>query len=48
MFARAAVAVKIGSTMSATYPDAISVDRVIDGRFPLLHKLGATEWSLPI
>ena len=45
MFARAAVAVKIGSTMSATYPDAISVDRVIDGRFPLLHKLGATEWS---
>ncbi len=33
------------STMSATFLDAISVDRVIDGRFPLLQKLGGTQWS---
>jgi TonB family protein len=31
--------------MSATFLDAISVERVIDGRFPLLEKLGGTEWS---
>ena len=31
--------------MSATFLDVISIERVIDGRFPLLHKLGATEWS---
>jgi TonB family protein len=31
--------------MSATFPDAISVERVIDGRFPLLQELGGTQWS---
>ena len=31
--------------MSATYLDAISVERVIDGRFPLLQELGKTQWS---
>jgi TonB family protein len=31
--------------MSATFLDAISVERVIDGRFPLLQELGGTEWS---
>jgi TonB family protein len=31
--------------MSATFPDAISVERVIDGRFPLLQELGGTESS---
>ena len=39
------LAVKIGSTMSATFLDAISVERVIDGRFPLLQKLGGTQSS---
>jgi serine/threonine protein kinase len=29
--------------MTATFLDAIAVGRVIDGRFPLLHKLGGTE-----
>jgi TonB family protein len=47
--APAANAVKIGSIMSATFLDAISadrvVDRVIDGRFPLLRELGRTKWS---
>jgi len=31
--------------MSATFPDAISVGRVIDGRFPLIQELGGTQWS---
>jgi serine/threonine-protein kinase len=31
--------------MSATFPDAISVERVVDGKFPLLQELGGTEWS---
>lgn len=31
--------------MSATLAGAISVERVIDGRFPLLQRLGETEWS---
>jgi len=31
--------------MSTTFPGAISVRRVIDGRFPLLRELGRTEWS---
>lgn len=35
--------------MSATFLDAISpdrvIDRVIDGRFPLLQELGGTQWS---
>ena len=31
--------------MSATFLDAISVGRVIGGRFPLLEELGGTEWS---
>ena len=31
--------------MNATFLDAISVERVIDGRFPLLQELGGTEWS---
>ena len=31
--------------MSATFPGAISVERVIDGRFPLLQELGGTQWS---
>lgn len=31
--------------MSATLPRAISVGRVIDGRFPLLKELGGTQWS---
>jgi len=35
----------MGSTMSATLLGAISVGRVIDGRFPLLQQLGETEWS---
>ena len=35
----------MGSTMSATFLGAISVERVIDGRFPLLQELGGTEWS---
>jgi TonB family protein len=33
------------STMDSTVLDAISVGRVIDGRFPLLQKLGGSEWS---
>ena len=37
--------VKIVFTMSATFLGAISVERVIDGRFPLLQQLGETEWS---
>src|SRR5271165_1737641 len=51
--AHAADPVKIVSTMRATFQDAIplervierAIDRVIDGRFPLLQKLGGTEWS---
>jgi serine/threonine protein kinase len=35
----------MGSAMSAILLDAISVGRVIDGRFPLLQELGRTEWS---
>jgi TonB family protein len=31
--------------MSATSLGATSVERVIDGRFPLLRELGGTEWS---
>jgi TonB family protein len=31
--------------MSATFLDVISIERVIDGRFPLLQELGGTEWS---
>jgi TonB family protein len=31
--------------MSATSLGATSVERVIDGRFPLLQELGGTEWS---
>jgi TonB family protein len=53
MSAHAADAVKIGCTMSTTFLGAISADRVtdrvinrvIDGRFPLLQRLGGTEWS---
>jgi len=41
----AADAVKIVSTMSAALPDAISVEPVIDRRFPLLRELGGTQWS---
>ncbi len=37
--------VKIVFTMSATFLGVISVERVIDGRFPLLQELGRTEWS---
>ncbi len=33
------------STMSATFACAVAVERVIDGRFPLLEELGGTEWS---
>jgi len=35
----------MGSAMIATLLGAISVGRVIDGRFPLLEELGRTEWS---
>ncbi len=35
----------MGFTMNATLLGAISVGRVIDGRFPLLQQLGETEWS---
>ncbi len=31
--------------MSVTFPGALSVGRIIDGRFPLLHELGGTEWT---
>lgn len=31
--------------MDTTFPCALSVERVIDGRFPLLQRLGGTEWS---
>lgn len=31
--------------MRSTFPGALSVKRVIDGRFPLLQELGGTEWS---
>ena len=31
--------------MSLTYPGAVSLGRVIDGRFPLLRYLGGSEWS---
>jgi TonB family protein len=31
--------------MSATFSDAISVEPIIDGRFPLLQELGGTQWS---
>jgi len=41
----AANAVRIVSTMSATSLAEISVERIIDGRFPLLQELGGTEWS---
>jgi hypothetical protein len=31
--------------MSSTFPAAVPVGRVIDGRFPLLRYLGGSEWS---
>ena len=43
--AYAAHAVKIVTNMSATFLGVISVERVIDGRFPLLQELGGTESS---
>ncbi len=43
--AHAADAIKIVSNMSATFLGVISVERVIDGRFPLLQELGGTESS---
>ena len=45
MAAHAAVPVTIVSTMSATILGAISVECVIDGKFPLLQELGGTERS---
>jgi TonB family protein len=43
--AYAADAIKIVSNMSATFLGVISVERVIDGKFPLLQELGGTESS---
>src|SRR5580698_8756116 len=43
--AHATGAGKIVSNMSATFLGVISVERVIDGRFPLLQELGGTESS---